>query len=128
MNYRKLKIVIMVKKLLKHRKEDGKSEYLARIKELIEDDLKWQEYINRIESVAKQLKNIEPIFFNYGEAGFRYKVDTDIEIIFHLRSDDDVLEYFVEYQGEPEEYDESPYNKTVQDDIKFIEEIIELYT
>jgi len=55
-------------------------------------------------------------------------VDTDIEIIFHLRSDDEGLEYFLEYQGEPEEYGESPYNKTVQDDIKFIEEIIKLYT
>ena len=128
MNYRKLKIVIMAKKLLKHRKLNGKTEYLSRIKELIEDDLKWQEYINRIERVAKQLKIIEPIFFNYGEAGFRYKVNTDIDIIFHLRSDDDVLEYFLEYQGEPEEYDESPYNKTVQDDIKYIKEIIELYS
>ena len=50
-------------------------------------------------------------------------MNTDIEIIFHLRSDDNVLEYFLKYQGEPEEYGESPYNKTIQDDIKYIEEI-----
>jgi len=55
-------------------------------------------------------------------------LNTDIDIIFHLRSDDDVLEYFLEYQGEPEEFGESPYNKTIQDDIKYIEEIIKLYT
>ena len=128
MNYRKLKSVIMVKKLLKLRKLDGKSEYLSRINELIEDDLKWQEYYNRIESVAKHVDVVEPVFFNYGEAGFYYKLNADIEITFHLRSDDNVLEYFVEYQGGPEEYDESPYNKTVQDDIKYIEEIIELYS
>ncbi|MFX0083748.1 MAG: hypothetical protein ACFE94_18510 [Candidatus Hodarchaeota archaeon] len=51
-------------------------------------------------------------------------MNTDIENIFHLCSDDEVLEYFVDFQGEPEDYDESPYNKTVQDDIKYIKEII----
>jgi len=127
MNYEKIKNVIMVKKILKHRKLSGKSEYLSRIKELIEDDLKWQEYYNRIENVSKQVKIVEPVFFNYGEAGFCYKLDTDIKIIFHLRSDDEVLEYFLEHQREPEEYGESPYNKTIQDDIKYIEEIIKLY-
>jgi len=128
MNYRNLRSVIMVKKKIKHRKLNGKSEYLSRINELIEDDLRWQEYYNRIESISKHVKIVEPVFFDYGEAGFCYKLNNDIEIIFHLRSDDDVLEYFLEYQGEPEEYDESPYNKTVQDDIKYIEEIIELYS
>ncbi|MFW9939779.1 MAG: hypothetical protein ACFFFT_01970 [Candidatus Thorarchaeota archaeon] len=118
----------MAKKLLKHRKQNGKKEYLTRIKELIEDDLKWQEYYNRIESVVKKVDVVEPVFFNSGEAGFYYKLNADTEITFHLRSDDEVLEYFVEYQGEPEEYDESPYNRTVQDDIKYIKEIIELYS
>jgi hypothetical protein len=55
-------------------------------------------------------------------------VNTDIEIISYLCSDDEVLEYFLKYQGEPEEYDESPYNKTLQDDIKYIKEIIILYS
>ena len=115
-------------KFKKNQKLKEKIEYNSRIRKLVKADLKWQEYFNHIEKIFEKIKTITPIFFNFGEAGFYYKISVDLELIFHLRFDDKIFEYVLFYQGEPEEFGESSYNQTVQADIEYIKGIINLFS
>jgi len=77
--------------------------------------------------ISENFKDLIPIFFDYGEIGFYFDLCEDLQLIFHVRFEDNILEYILTYQGDPEEYGESPCESTIHGDAKFIEEIVKLY-
>ena len=134
----------MSKKVFKIEKVNGKSkkylEFERKYKTLMkqeglwntfqytmDEESKWKDYYSRILKTEKLIKK-HSIGLNFGRAGFYIKnLDQGFALLFHLRFEDNILECFLIDEGEPIDYEESPYEKNSLGDAKYIVSMYKKY-
>lgn len=123
MNEKNSKKVHFKKKI----KDPEEIEYKKRIRSLMQEELKWQDYFQRIEKTAELIDH-PPIALGRGKAGFYFENLTQgVNLLFHLRFKDGFLEFFVIDHDEPVDHGASNYNKDPEGDKRFIKEVLKKF-
>ena len=93
----------------------------------MDEESKWKVYYSRILKTEKLTKK-HSIGLNFGRTGFYIKnLDQGFTLLFHLRFEDNILECFLIDEGEPIDYEESPYEKNSLGDAKYIVSMYKKY-
>lgn len=123
MNEKNSKKVHFKKKI----KDPEEIEYKKRIRSLMQEELKWQDYFQRIEKTAELIDH-PPIALGGGKAGFYFENLTQgVNLLFNLRFKDGFLEFFVIDHDEPVDHGASNYNKDPEGDKRFIKEVLKKF-
>ena len=86
----------------------------------MQGELKWHDYFQQIEKTAELIKH-PSIALGSGKAGFYFEnLTQDVNLLFHLRFKDGVLEFFVIDHEEPVDHGTSNYSKDPKGDKRYI--------